>query len=842
MKHTNNFLLPVISTIFTFLFLTAALFPTTAQAKEDEIPVVTVYALDPQWNDHPVKKSFDTSGLPVSYTLPDGEWSPYDTTMVAEVTGNVVQPILTTYYGYQNEQGYWIWQTWKDSVHNYTKEKQAYHFEDCLLSSDDGRKITLRIKDYAEYWAMQYMDRYLGEHIKDSMSQREQAEVCCRFVAENYDYGTSYSSFTGMILTGAGDCIASSDALLYMLQKLGIRCTMRDASSDDGAGTGHHNIAAKLDGHYFILDAGLAESKPRSFVIKEWSQPCNYRKNADGKTAVITYYANLDDNNRVEIPSEIDGYTITEIDEGCFRNDEEIEEILLPDTIKTIGAYAFANMKKLKYLDIPDSVETIFSYAFHFSDSVERISIGKGLKKMSNGAFVYMHGLKTLTVDPDNPYFSSSDNVLYNKDKTELILYPLAKSDSSYRMPDSVTKIRQWAFCDVALLKNLTLSENLTTIEKEAFYICDGPEELLLPESLTSLEPYSLSNCQISRIVLPKTMKSVCSHAFYQATPTSVTLPEGLERIENYAFANLLGAASFTMPKSLQYIGDYAFKPDLVNSYSHNPPMEYLRFPYDTEISFGKDILGSNNYFVILAKNNSSAHNYAMENNAPFAPLNEQGKLTLQDDWFSLSSPYTSYTGKETDPGIALNFDKLPFFLKKNRDYTITLKNAVEPGTATLTINGTDILEGSWSDTYTISAPYTDDNDNGGDKSDDDKSNKEETEQNNKKNNETTSKTKKPSVAATSGVALKNGAKKLILTWKKNKKVSGYQLQISRKKSFKGAKKIKLSASKKRYTFKKLKRQTKYYVRIRAYRLWKNAASKTKKSYGPWSTFYMKTR
>ena len=86
------------------------------------------------------------------------------------------------------------------------------------------------------------------------------------------------------------------------------------------------------------------------------------------------------------------------------------------------------------------------------------------------------------------------------------------------------------------------------------------------------------------------------------------------------------------------------------------------------------------------------------------------------------------------------------------------------------------------------------------------------------------------------------GKKKLTIKWKKSSDVSGYQIQISTKKNFKGAKKISISKSKNQYTKKKLKSKKKYYIRIRAYKTYKDANKKTQKTYGKWVTMHKKTK
>lgn len=92
-----------------------------------------------------------------------------------------------------------------------------------------------------------------------------------------------------------------------------------------------------------------------------------------------------------------------------------------------------------------------------------------------------------------------------------------------------------------------------------------------------------------------------------------------------------------------------------------------------------------------------------------------------------------------------------------------------------------------------------------------------------------------PKVAKVKKFKVKAQKKGLVLTWKKNAKVSGYQIQISTKKNLKGAKKISLKKNKTQYKIAKLKAGKKYYVRIRAYQSYKTQDGKKKKAYGKWT-------
>lgn len=99
-----------------------------------------------------------------------------------------------------------------------------------------------------------------------------------------------------------------------------------------------------------------------------------------------------------------------------------------------------------------------------------------------------------------------------------------------------------------------------------------------------------------------------------------------------------------------------------------------------------------------------------------------------------------------------------------------------------------------------------------------------------------------PSVSKVKKFKAKAGKNKLKLSWKKLSGISGYQIQISKKKNFKDAKIISVSESKKKYTRKNLQANKKYYIRIRAYKTYPDVQGYIQKAYGKWTKSSKKTK
>ena len=102
---------------------------------------------------------------------------------------------------------------------------------------------------------------------------------------------------------------------------------------------------------------------------------------------------------------------------------------------------------------------------------------------MYSDVFYGCESLKTLTVDEENQYFKSVDDVIYNKDMTTLILYAPKKEDTSFSVHATVKTIDAYAF-QYSGLKAVTLPDGLEKIGYGAF-ISYSIESIKIPASVT---------------------------------------------------------------------------------------------------------------------------------------------------------------------------------------------------------------------------------------------------------------------------------------------------------------------------------------------------------------------
>jgi hypothetical protein len=142
----------------------------------------------------------------------------------------------------------------------------------------------------------------------------------------------------------------------------------------------------------------------------------------------------------------------------------------IPNSVTTIDSLAFA-YSSLASVTIPNSVTTIKDYAF-FQSSLTSVSIPDSVTSIEEKAFCSFSSLITINVSGNNSAYSSQDGVLYNKDKTTLIQYPNGKTDTTFTIPNDVTRIGENAFYYCENITSVNIPESVTSIGNFAFFDC----------------------------------------------------------------------------------------------------------------------------------------------------------------------------------------------------------------------------------------------------------------------------------------------------------------------------------------------------------------------------------
>lgn len=207
----------------------------------------------------------------------------------------------------------------------------------------------------------------------------------------------------------------------------------------------------------------------------------------------------------LRIPSEIDGYKVTSIYElpelnhitrvevgenveriyeGAFSGSLNIQEIILPDTIKYISDNAFENCISLKEINIPNSVTYLGKEVFKNCTSLKNIEIPGSVENILESTFYGCQNLETVILNEGIITIGSS-------------AFNYCKKVTSVSLPDGLTSIEMLAFANCTALKELSMPEGISNIDSLCFS-GSGIEYFRLPASITDFSDfpgYVFSNC-----------------------------------------------------------------------------------------------------------------------------------------------------------------------------------------------------------------------------------------------------------------------------------------------------------------------------------------------------------
>lgn len=280
-----------------------------------------------------------------------------------------------------------------------------------------------------------------------------------------------------------------------------------------------------------------------------------YNDYGDGTVSVTCQDNTL---TEAEIPAEIDGHVITMVEVDCFKDNPGLKKVTLPETITVIEDYAFYQCYGLEEINIPESVQKIGFQAF-CGCALREVTIPAGLTEIENFAFEGCNSLRAIHVSKSNQNYLDQDGILFDHDKTKLIVYPSAKTDTSYTVPENCTELESYAFMGNQYLEQIDISV-VQEMGEDVFYYCTRLQEITIPDGITELKGSAFGNCiALKKITLPEGITYLGSGCFYNCVMLEeIQLPESLTGMNDFAFFNCGSLKSLTIPESVTTIGDYA--------------------------------------------------------------------------------------------------------------------------------------------------------------------------------------------------------------------------------------------------------------------------------------------
>ena len=362
----------------------------------------------------------------------------------------------------------------------------------------------------------------------------------------------------------------------------------------------------------------------------------------DKTCAIIGYTGTADD---LEIPQEIDGYSVTTIGDYAFQECTSLVSVTIPAGITTIGDGAFWDCTSLANINvsadntaytsvdgvlfskdktnllqypignarteyaIPDGVINVANFLFWGCTTLKTLTIPGSITVIGIDALWHCLSLENINVSADNKVYSSVDGVLFNKDKTELLQYPIGNARTEYVIPNGVISIADYSFPECASIERITFPDSVTTIGEMAFPACSSLKSVELGSGVKTIGDYAFGWCEaLTDVKIPYGVTTIGDSAFDSCTsfenitfPDSVTaigqnviwgtayykdeanwendvlyvdhhlitskstingdyvIKDGTKTIANAAFSDRESLENITIPNSVVFIGQYGF-------------------------------------------------------------------------------------------------------------------------------------------------------------------------------------------------------------------------------------------------------------------------------------------
>ena len=191
---------------------------------------------------------------------------------------------------------------------------------------------------------------------------------------------------------------------------------------------------------------------------------------------------------------------VTYIGKSAFAGCIGLTSLQLPDSVEVIDDEAFSGCVNLTMVQIPDSVKRVGENAFGSCTGLISTRVPSGLQEIGRGVFAgcdnlhraivpyprkvlnleLLHSCRELTdmmVSENSHEHSAKNGVLFNKEQTELVFYPMGKKEGAYLMSEGVREIASQAFYGCEHLKHVVFADSMEKIAPDAFVNCPNLDE-----------------------------------------------------------------------------------------------------------------------------------------------------------------------------------------------------------------------------------------------------------------------------------------------------------------------------------------------------------------------------
>ena len=233
---------------------------------------------------------------------------------------------------------------------------------------------------------------------------------------------------------------------------------------------------------------------------------------------------------RVVIPDTYNGLRVTAVSDGLFTGDENLREVVLPESIDEIGNDAFAGCVNLQSVTIPDSIRTIGDGAFSGCSSLTSADLGGMLETLGARAFEGCASMQSVEFGE-------------NLATVGEFAFDGCSSLVSAYLPNSVSSLGTGAFRNNTSLQYVNIPSGISSIPRIAFQNCSSLRRVTIPSGISSIGESAFSCCtSMSSLTIEGNVSVFGNSAFYRCEGLSSiyynSSASGSYDIYSYVFYN----------------------------------------------------------------------------------------------------------------------------------------------------------------------------------------------------------------------------------------------------------------------------------------------------------------
>lgn len=287
------------------------------------------------------------------------------------------------------------------------------------------------------------------------------------------------------------------------------------------------------------------------------------------------------------LPESKFGIPVVEIREKAFENERNLKKVVLPGSVKEVGAMAFYGCSFLEEAELKDGVEILKEYAFANCPSLRTVKLPESILYLNdqifdgNSEYLTVWGIKDGKAEKAAEsagitFAANSDYVIEENGEGTAAIVVCADEDAEIRLPSvidgkKVTEIRktdaETAFFSCEQMECVYLPEYLETVPEYFFYnmlvsFDDTPEQkvkkVVFSPYLKSTGKSAFNLSDLEEVVLPEGLEVIEENTFFWSDLKEIVIPESVKRIEQFALANT-ELKELILPDSVEELGISAF-------------------------------------------------------------------------------------------------------------------------------------------------------------------------------------------------------------------------------------------------------------------------------------------